>query len=194
MKELHPSLWVYEQGFENPAYIYKSIESFIDDNLSFNWAWAQTSKPNPDDSLQDAHRTNQIFSISSNRNIPLINQLDELIFHGTTGFIGQYSSHYDLGSLDDEGYAVLKYENGTMYKQHYDCGPQHPRRVLSMLVYLNDDYVGGELEFPYLGVKYSPKAGDVVLFPSNHTFAHIAHPVTGGTKYSVVTWAGYGNI
>ena len=30
--------------------------------------------------------------------------------------------------------------------------------------------------------------GMVILFPSNYAYRHIAHPVTSGTKYAIVTW------
>jgi predicted 2-oxoglutarate/Fe(II)-dependent dioxygenase YbiX len=28
----------------------------------------------------------------------------------------------------------------------------------------------------------------LILFPSNYAYSHIAHPVTSGTKYAMVTW------
>jgi predicted 2-oxoglutarate/Fe(II)-dependent dioxygenase YbiX len=56
------------------------------------------------------------------------------------------------------------------------------------LLYLNDDYSGGELEFRNFQLKISPKKGMLLLFPSNFAYAHIAHPVTSGTKYAFVTW------
>ena len=117
-----------------------------------------------------------------------------MIFSGITEYVAEYSSHYGVGILDDEGYTLLKYENGTHYKQHHDCGGNHRDRVVSILVYLNDDYEGGQLTFPFFDVTYTPMAGDIVLFPSNYTFAHIAEPVTKGTKYAIVSWMRYGNV
>lgn len=191
MQEIYPSIWIFEKQFSNPGEICNSIEKVIDDNLTLNWTWAQTSKQNASENIQDFHRTNQVFSISSNVNIEELKKIDDIIFNITTSCVNQYSVHYGLGPMDDEGYSILKYENGTMYKQHHDCGPMHSNRVVSMLAYLNDDFVGGELEFPYIGIKYKPSAGDVVLFPSNYTFSHIAHPVSEGTKYAVVSWLGH---
>jgi hypothetical protein len=28
----------------------------------------------------------------------------------------------------------------------------------------------------------------LILFPSNYAYSHIAHPITNGTKYAMVTW------
>jgi predicted 2-oxoglutarate/Fe(II)-dependent dioxygenase YbiX len=56
------------------------------------------------------------------------------------------------------------------------------------VLYLNDDYLGGEIEFPHYDVKIKPEAGTLVLFPSNYAYRHIAHEVTSGIKYALVTW------
>jgi predicted 2-oxoglutarate/Fe(II)-dependent dioxygenase YbiX len=56
------------------------------------------------------------------------------------------------------------------------------------VAFLEEPEAGGELEFPFFGVTIKPKAGSVVLFPSNFPYVHIANPVTAGTKCSLVTW------
>lgn len=86
-----------------------------------------------------------------------------------------------------EGFQLLKYENGGYFKEHYDSSAQL-KRAISVLIYLNDDYEGGEIEFVNFGIKIKPKAGTLILFPSNYPYKHAAHPVTSGTKYVIVTW------
>ena len=58
-------------------------------------------------------------------------------------------------------------------------------------MYLNDEYEGGELFFPYFDLKFKPEAGDIVLFPSTFIWAHAALPVESGLKYSAVTMFDY---
>jgi len=86
-----------------------------------------------------------------------------------------------------ESYGLLRYRPNEKYNLHYDGGTETSRAV-SVLIYLNDDYEGGELEFPNFDIKIKPKAGTLVLFPSNYAYAHIAHPVKNGTKYVIATW------
>ncbi len=93
----------------------------------------------------------------------------------------------DNAVLQAESLQVLKYSTGQEYKAHADSGPGLIRDI-SAILYLNDDYEGGELEFPYFDVKIKPSAGMYILFPSSFPYAHIAHPVISGTKYAVVTW------
>jgi hypothetical protein len=86
-----------------------------------------------------------------------------------------------------EGYNLLRYQTGEEYKAHYD-GNTLQGRSISPILYLNDDYEGGELEFVNFGLKIKPEAGSFFLFPANFPYSHIAHPVTEGTKYAIVTW------
>lgn len=61
-------------------------------------------------------------------------------------------------------------------------------RDLTILIYLNDDYEGGELELPDWGIKLKPKAGTLLAFPSYIEFSHRVHPVTSGERFTLVTW------
>jgi predicted 2-oxoglutarate/Fe(II)-dependent dioxygenase YbiX len=99
-----------------------------------------------------------------------------------------YAQRYGLDcGLNHEGYSLLKYKNNEEYKVHYD-GTSASKRVISAIAYLNDDFEGGEIEFVNFGIKIKPQAGMLILFPSNFTYSHVAHPVTSGTKYAMVTW------
>jgi predicted 2-oxoglutarate/Fe(II)-dependent dioxygenase YbiX len=60
--------------------------------------------------------------------------------------------------------------------------------VFSAIACLGAAEEGGQLEFPNFDLTISLDAGSVILFPSNFPYVHIAHPVTSGIKYSMVTW------
>ena len=93
---------------------------------------------------------------------------------------------------------VLLYEPGGRYDVHTDSDLRDKQsgqwqrvmdRDLSLLVYLNDDFSGGELEFPSRNQTITPQAGMLVAFPSDHRFAHAALPVVSGQRYVIVSWA-----
>jgi hypothetical protein len=44
--------------------------------------------------------------------------------------------------------------------------PDEPLFSLSTLVYLNEDYIGGEIAFPEYGLSIKPKARELIIFPS----------------------------
>jgi len=82
---------------------------------------------------------------------------------------------------------ILKYQTGQEYKMHADAGGGNDR-VLSLVWYVNNEYEGGEIEFPYFNYKLKPPANSILFFPSNYIYSHIANPVKEGTKYAVVMW------
>jgi hypothetical protein len=67
------------------------------------------------------------------------------------------------------------------------------RHVLAAMCYLNDDFSGGEIVFPYAGVTHFPKAGDVLLFPANYICAHYVATVTSGERYAYLQYFGQGS-
>lgn len=69
---------------------------------------------------------------------------------------------------------LVKWEPGAALASHVD-GPGRlppPNLTVGALVYLNDNYEGGELYFPEYDVLIKPKAGDLVFFP-----CHFYHEV-----------------
>ncbi len=74
-----------------------------------------------------------------------------------------------------EPFEVLHYSVGERYTYHIDYfHPDLPnyrdlvavkgQRVKTCLVYLNDDYEGGETDFPKAGVKFRGRMGEALLF------------------------------
>lgn len=74
--------------------------------------------------------------------------------------------------------------DSTTSGDHYDTyGMEYVE--FSSILYLSSEYDGGEIEFPELGIKYKPKAGDLIVFPS-HGYLHNVLPVTGGVRSTIV--------
>jgi predicted 2-oxoglutarate/Fe(II)-dependent dioxygenase YbiX len=61
-------------------------------------------------------------------------------------------------------------------------------RDLSTVLFLNDEFEGGDFVFPELKVRVRPEPGMLVCFPSTHEYLHGVEPVTKGTRYSIVNW------
>jgi len=121
--------------------------------------------------------------------------VDAFLFQTFNSAVQLYSKHIlppsykgPLGVFKDEGYTLLKYEEGGYYDIHMDHDPRTTHRTLSGLIYLNDNYSGGEIFFPRQDITIKPKLGSVVLFPSNYTHLHTSCPISIGTKYAIVTW------
>jgi predicted 2-oxoglutarate/Fe(II)-dependent dioxygenase YbiX len=81
---------------------------------------------------------------------------------------------------------LLRYEKGGHLPAHQDQGLSS--RALSSVMYLNDNYSGGEIEFKHSNIKIKPEAGSIIFFPSNFLYVHEVYPITEGLRYSMPHW------
>jgi hypothetical protein len=100
-----------------------------------------------------------------------------------------------------EGPTVLHYAAGEQITNHFDfinVGTdnyddyidRHGERVVTFLVYLNDDYDGGETDFPRVGVRHKGTRGEGMFFTNalpngkpDPRSVHAGLPTTRGTKW-----------
>jgi hypothetical protein len=101
--------------------------------------------------------------------------------------LNDYQNSYGYFDLEGEGWALLKYEVGDFFKLHTDASRAYPRQV-STVYYVNDDYLGGEINFKYIDLELKPKKDEFLVFPSTNLFSHYAKEVIAGTKYSMPNW------
>lgn len=101
---------------------------------------------------------------------------------------------------------VLHYKVGQIFETHFDyMDPALPgyahelatvgQRVATFLVYLNDDFDGGDTAFPELGWRYRGKPGDAIFFWNINAegaiepkLAHAGTPPTRGEKWLFSQW------
>lgn len=111
--------------------------------------------------------------------------LDECLRH--------YESLWHLKMHYKEAFNFVKYNPGKYFKVHADHGPYYACTI-SAVVYLNDDYDGGELDFVRQGLVIKPKAGDIILAPSTFVYEHASLEIRSGTKYCVVIMTDYNDL
>jgi hypothetical protein len=111
-----------------------------------------------------------------------------------------------LPAANAEALQVLNYQVDEYFAPHVDfLDPgfeghaaslrQNGQRVVTVLVYLNDDLEGGETEFLRLGLKHRGRKGDALMFrnvdaqgrPDPRTL-HAGTPPTRGEKWVLSVW------
>lgn len=112
-------------------------------------------------------------------------QFQEVLQHYGQSYYHDYGINESCYS--NEPYNIIRYKPGDNYPNHYD-GHTGLGRHISAILYLNDDFVGGELYFKNFDLVIKPKAGMLLLFPSNYAYQHEAMPIVKGNKYAIVTW------
>jgi prolyl 4-hydroxylase len=91
---------------------------------------------------------------------------------------------------------VLRYRMGGEYKPHFDAIPGFAnQRILTMIVWLNEDYAGGETMFMRPAMRIKGRVGDALLFRNalpdgrrDDDAAHAGLPVTHGAKLIASRW------
>jgi hypothetical protein len=180
-----PCIVEWKSVWSNTDYLIEEIEEEVKNssNVHFQEATLNNGQIN-------SHRTNSHLGISAAAiKNEFFRNLHNDYYLTILAASEWYKNFYGITETFDhvEGYNLLRYQTGEEYKSHYDGGIADQRSI-SPILYLNDDYEGGELEFTNFGLKIKPEAGSLFIFPSNFPYSHIAHPVTDGTKYAIVTW------
>ena len=116
--------------------------------------------------------------------------LYDLVDNAVKVCLGDYESTWLLKMNYFEVFNFVKYEGGEYFKIHADDGP-YSSYTISLVVYLNDDYDGGEIEWNRFGLKVKPSAGSIAIFPSTFIYEHASHDIKDGTKYAVVIMTAY---
>ena len=185
-------LHVYHNTFskeDTDRYI-NTLESNLSGGKKYKWSEAQvTNSSTPIKKARDCvdfKYKQENLGPRDDSNSELLD-LHEEIYQKLKLCIDDYAAYWGINVVYYEAFNFVKYEGqGTHFNIHADHGPAYNCTV-SAVIYINDDYEGGDLKFPRLdNLVYKPKAGDIAVFPSNYIYEHASLPMESGTKYCVV--------
>jgi hypothetical protein len=183
---------VYKNVFspeDSKRYI-NTLELNLNNNKKYNWSEAQvTNSTTPIKKARDCvdfKYKQENLGPRNEHNSELID-LHQEIYEKLKYCIDDYAAYWGINVTYYEAFNFVKYEGeGSHFNIHADHGPAYNCTV-SAVIYINDDYEGGELKFPRLdNLVYKPRIGDIVLCPSNYIYEHASLPIKSGTKYCVV--------
>ena len=129
---------------------------------------------------------------------PLFPKVEQLFKDTVREIINPF---YEVEIIESEIPQILSYGIGGHYQPHVDgeslwktpkgesIWKKSTNRDISIVLYLNDDFEGGDFIFPDHKIRVRPEPGMMVCFPSNHHYKHGVEPVTKGKRYSIVCWA-----
>ena len=161
----------------------------------------------------------QIFSIVENSNALMVN---ERISRKDTSFVlSQFFEYNQISKVCNDiiwqslSHYVSKYEflknisfynptlrlqktdiSGGFHQWHcenpYVTNDLEKDRILAWMVYLNDDFEGGETEYLHFAKRVNPKKGTLMVWPTGFTHLHRGNQVLGGNpKYILTGWIYY---
>lgn len=181
LKIYFPGIVGYKNIFD------ESYKELLKIQNKINWTPMLTGHEDETPILENQTRKGSNISMMSLMNdIDFINFNDNLNKNVADPLLN-YSKKYGYWNLIPEGWVLLKYNINDFFDVHTDSSRRYPRQV-SSVYYINDDYSGGELEFPYINLSIKPSSGELLIFPSTNLFSHKARPVISGVKYSMANW------
>jgi hypothetical protein len=123
---------------------------------------------------------------SENDNVPAI-KLRSMCLKDMLGPIAQYMSIYNIDKMvpKKDFISVSKLLWNSSMEQHVDDNESMSNNFICM-AYINNNFVGGELNFPDLGIKYRPVPGDILIYQAKEK--HEVLELTSGIRYTF----GYG--
>ena len=211
---LHDKVYYYENAVKNFNEVMSSL-SELDDVYTNDGKkmWETWTASNDKD---------HIYGDTMSFNVDFINTLDDLykdkmlfIYNNIMDSFYAVSKDYaeSIGDYEEPNlfptFNIKKYYTGTYMGPHFDQLDGDKTLRYSLVMYLNDDFKGGEISFSLkdyenndteikpnedyedelnskiidFGIK--PKAGSIIIFPSSAPYYHTAHLVKSKFKYMV---------
>ena len=107
---------------------------------------------------------------------------------------------------DSERFQFITYKKGEKYAPHFDAfdlnqmkkisNRKTTQRIYTNIIYLNENFEGGDTYFPKLGISIQAEAGMMLSFENcidktnfiNPFSIHESLPITKGRKNILITW------
>lgn len=208
---LEDKVYYYENSIENVDQIIKVINELDDldkEHGISSWTeWKEGDFLCAYNKKYDINEINKLEDSYKNR-MNFIYSIIEKSFYDVCKDYG-ISIKDESEVVFDQLFDVRKYKVGGGIGPHFDQGYEGNASKYTLVMYLNENYEGGEISFslshytdpsslPMVDDNYNaakekneinfglkPRAGSVIIFPSSPPYRHTVHSVISGEKYIV---------
>lgn len=141
--------------------------------------------------IYNVHQDHQHL-IRNSMSCSIVNKESELV-----RLMASQLSGYPLSHIEHT--QVVRYEEGEGFGEHYDTDPTDKNnpswsRIATFMIYLNEECIGGETEFPVINKMIQPETGKGVFWwnvMGGEIIPECKHKgrfVISGTKWIINTW------
>jgi hypothetical protein len=215
IEKIHDSIWVFKNAVKdsqevleylrdtktwNDWYTFGTMANGTENGYSFNNFPTQSEWDN---------KINEFYPNTIQKGDPLYFEktIDNLFYETTKLYLTE--NNIELSNWMYLPWNVAKYYANSQhpYIMHHHTDFQRElsyapgiKFAITAVVYLNDNYEGGEVDFRFVDndinitkedYTYKPGAGDIVVFLSGHPHYHGVRSVTSGEKYIIRTYWRY---
>jgi hypothetical protein len=125
----------------------------------------------------------QTFSEIANNDVKIIGLLQNIAKKTYNQILEDYEGPFE--DFLERKTHISKFDPDAEMPSHFDA--TRPNDIAT-LIYLNDNYEGGEIYFPDHDIKIKLKTGDMIAFPDNPSFMHGVKKIVGSNRYALPRW------
>ena len=112
----------------------------------------------------------------------ILNKIFELVYQKSVNLYNVAINPFQKSALH-----IVKFVKDFSLDPHVDTLSSEGNHIASVY-YINDDYIGGEINFPEHNLKIKPKSNSLIIFPGNENYLHEVLKITEGDRYSSAMW------
>jgi hypothetical protein len=110
---------------------------------------------------------------------------------------GIIEAQFSCTVMDETFLQILEWGQGNRLDEHVDARNDddpvptpsgNPTRDISSTIYINNNYLGGEINFPNQSQLIKPDAGSLIVFPTTHHYPHAVLPVIDGKRWTMTNF------
>ena len=168
----------------------EECNNIIEHSKGFDWTQLN--------SVRSKRRHNRHLPVTLHNYIPEVAFVDNFSHKHIWKIHNQYLDDNPMADYVTNGidkwkaeYYLRFYDTNDNYDWHVDKGANQSL-ILSYILYLNDDFIGGNTLIYTEKLKVRPKQGSILVFPCGLQTIHKSTRVTQGKKY--IIWCCYENI
>ena len=114
--------------------------------------------------------------------IEILNRIFELAYKKSVELYDIEINHFNKSGLN-----LTKFVKDFYLVPHVDTLSSEGNHIASVY-YINDDYAGGEINFPDHKLEIKPKPNSLIIFPGNENYVHAVNEIIENDRYSSAMW------
>lgn len=193
LQVLAPDIWYWDNTLSFPEH----LKDFIDQIDAYPESYSRISKwenwtASNDESL--IYGRTKTINKANLKNTTGSDLVDKKTLYIANSFLMAFQMCTDrylsARNLDKNNYilnldrvTIKAWNEGQSMGPHFDGQDGNKDLAFSLVAYVNDDYEGGEISFPNHNITIKPKAGSLIMFPSQEPYIHEVKPIKSGTRY-----------
>jgi hypothetical protein len=193
LKVLGTDIWYWENALSFPEHLKDFIDKIDQEPESYSRIskWENWTASNDSSLVYGKTKTINASALKKTTGSDMVDKKTLYIANSFSMAFQMCTDRYlESRKLDKNKYnlnldriTIKAWNEGQSMGPHFDGQDGNKDLAFSLVAYINDDYEGGEINFPNHNVTIKPKAGSLIMFPSQEPYIHEVKPIVSGTRY-----------